>query len=114
MQARRQFVAGDHQAALATLHEFSPQELVAPVIAELETELRRLKRRREESAIRPAVTGPVAAPPVIVPVRFLTSGPRPRTSNARLFRSLASSRHRRHGPIRRRSGCLCRIRLPDR
>ena len=63
MQARRQFVAGDHQAALATLHEFSPQELVAPVIAELETELRRQRRRREESAIRPAVTGPVAAPP---------------------------------------------------
>jgi tetratricopeptide (TPR) repeat protein len=63
MQARRQFVAGDHQAALATLHEFSPQELVAPVIAELETELRRQKRRRPESAIRPAVTGPVAPPP---------------------------------------------------
>jgi hypothetical protein len=62
MQARRQFVAGDHQAALATLHEFSPQELVAPVIAELETELRRLKRRRPESAIRPALTGPIPAP----------------------------------------------------
>ena len=50
MQARRQFIAGDHQGALATLHEFSPQELVAPVIAELETELRRFKRRREETA----------------------------------------------------------------
>jgi tetratricopeptide (TPR) repeat protein/predicted Ser/Thr protein kinase len=62
MQARRQFVAGDHQAALAALHEFSPPELVAPVIAELETELRRLKRRRPESAIRPALTGPIPAP----------------------------------------------------
>ena len=61
MQARRQFVAGDHQAALATLHAFSPQELVAPVIAELETELRRLKRRREETAIR--ARGTVDAPP---------------------------------------------------
>jgi tetratricopeptide (TPR) repeat protein len=54
MQARRQFVAGDHQAALATLHAFSPQELVAPVIAELETELRRLKRRRQGTGIRAA------------------------------------------------------------
>ena len=49
MQARRQFVAGDHQGALATLHAFSPRELVAPVIAELETELRRLKRRRDDT-----------------------------------------------------------------
>jgi predicted Ser/Thr protein kinase len=58
MQARRQFIAGDHQGALATLHEFSPQELVAPVIAELETELRRYKRRREETArgVTPAAT----------------------------------------------------------
>jgi len=61
MQARRQFVAGDHQAALATLHAFSPQDLVAPVIAELETELRRLKRGREETAIR--ARGTIAAPP---------------------------------------------------
>jgi serine/threonine protein kinase len=60
MQARRQFVAGDHQAALATLHAFSPQELVAPVIAELETELRRLKRRREETAVR--ARGTIDAP----------------------------------------------------
>jgi predicted Ser/Thr protein kinase len=69
MQARRQFVAGDHQAALATLHDFSPQELVAPVIAELETELRRQRRRREATGIRPAVTGslPVPSPPASVP-----------------------------------------------
>jgi eukaryotic-like serine/threonine-protein kinase len=64
MQARRQFVAGDHQAALATLHEFSPQELVAPVIAELEMELRRMKRRREDTAIRAAETGPMTRPPL--------------------------------------------------
>jgi len=49
MQARRQFIAGDHQGALATLNGFSPRELVAPVIAELETELRRLKRRRDDT-----------------------------------------------------------------
>ena len=65
MQARRQFIAGDHQGALATLHEFSPQELVAPVIAELETELRRFKRRREETARGiAAVATPVPEPPV--------------------------------------------------
>jgi hypothetical protein len=63
MQARRQFVAGDHHGALATLHAFSPQELVAPVIAELETELRRLKRRREETAIRKAEAVDATPPP---------------------------------------------------
>jgi tetratricopeptide (TPR) repeat protein len=76
MQARRQFVAGDHQAALATLHAFSPQELVAPVIAELETELRRLKRRREETAIRAA--GTVDATPAPSP-----SGPDPQADAPR-------------------------------
>jgi hypothetical protein len=76
MQARRQFIAGDHQGALATLHEFSPQELVAPVIAELETELRRFKRRREETARGiAAVTTPVPAPPVQPVVE--TRPPRP-------------------------------------
>jgi hypothetical protein len=69
MQARRQFIAGDHQGALATLHQFSPQELVAPVIAELETELRRYKRRREETSRgMAAVVTPVpdsSAPPMM-------------------------------------------------
>jgi predicted Ser/Thr protein kinase len=73
MQARRRFVAGDHQAALATLHEFSPQELVAPVIAELETELRRLRRRREDTAIRPALTGPSPVSPQGSPVPHVES-----------------------------------------
>jgi serine/threonine protein kinase len=77
MQARRQFIAGHHQAALATLHEFSPQELVAPVITELETELRRMRRRREESGIRPAA-GAVTPTPAPAPSGpDLNVGPEP-------------------------------------
>ena len=93
MQARRQFIAGDHQAALATLHEFSPQELVAPVITELETELRRMRRRRPESGIRrggleitATPTPPPAAPDADTgaaraeraPIHLPPAGPHPR------------------------------------
>jgi hypothetical protein len=67
MQARRPFVAGDHQGALATLHAFSPQELVAPVIAELETELRRLKRRRDDTPHPTPGSAPSYPPPTPVP-----------------------------------------------
>ena len=69
MQARRQFIAGDHHGALATLHEFTPQELVVPVIAELETELRRLKRRGDDSSgrITPAPSFTPPPPPVHAP-----------------------------------------------
>jgi serine/threonine-protein kinase len=61
-KARRLFISGDFAAALRLLDEFPEKDLVAPVVAELRTEQRRLDeghqadeaRRRDQEAARTA------------------------------------------------------------